>query len=169
MTSITAQNFDTSDGNPDYQPPHEVVGFAEPVVLTVHFNNSVVVEGFPRIRLTVGTQERYAELDRARLFDNPDTAELVASGGKTLYFNYWVEAGDYDMDGVEIVADAGIILNGGKITTGGYTSTLPHRILTEGPANLSLDDATIDIAAHSGGPLKVNGAARRRQGVRYDK
>ena len=140
VTSVLIRNSDIESGGAPRATgaaeATQTVGFAERVYIRVEFDQPVKVTGKPQVVLTVGTQQRYAYRD-----------VRAGNGYRTVDFNYWVQAADYDMDGIEI-ADAGLILNGGTITYGG-TAT-----------NLNLDGAIIDISDDSGRPLKVNGGLR---------
>ena len=152
VTSVTVRNAHGGWNDYGRAAAADTVGFAEPVAITVSFSKRVLVEGNPKVVLTVGTQNRHAD------YTHSDDLAGGPSARSTLRFRYWVQASDYDMDGIGI-ANAGLILNGSTITTGRPTSS---GIVREGmgPANLNLDGAIIDISDRSGKPLKVNGGLR---------
>lgn len=98
--------------------------------------------------LAIGTQEQYVDFE---YIDNPwsgFSACITDIGWRSLHFNYWVQKSDLDTDGIGIT-EAGLVLNGGTITSGGK------------PASLNLAGAVIRIADHSGATLKVDGRLRR--------
>jgi hypothetical protein len=72
------------------------------LTLNVAFSEEVTVGGVgtPRIGLTIGSNIRFAEFD-------------TGSGTTALVFNYTVQAGDLDADGIAVVSP--ISLNGGTI------------------------------------------------------
>ena len=72
----------------------------ERVQVEVRFDRAVRATGTPRVALTVGTQTRYAT--------------FASWGGLSLYFDYTVQAGDRDEDGISIAANA-LTLSGGTI------------------------------------------------------
>ena len=73
---------------------------AGPVPFTINMSENVVVTGSPRIAIDVGGTTRYA-------------VYASGSGTSTLIFNYTIQAGDNDTDGV--VLSSPIDLNGGTI------------------------------------------------------
>ncbi|MDE0449963.1 MAG: hypothetical protein OXH96_25125 [Spirochaetaceae bacterium] len=73
----------------------------ETVEVEVEFDRAVEATGEPQVALTIGTQTRYASFS--------------GWGGETLYFEYALQAGDRDEDGIGIEANA-LVLNGGTIT-----------------------------------------------------
>ena len=91
----------------------------ETVEVEVEFDRAVESTGDPQVTLTVGTQTRYAAFS--------------GYGSDTLYFEYTVQAGDRDNDGIGIEANA-LVLNGGTITAvdGTTTADLSHDALAGG-------------------------------------
>ena len=73
----------------------------ETIEVDVEFDRAVTATGEPQVALTIGTQTRHAAFS--------------GWGSQTLYFNYTVQAGDRDEDGISIAANA-LVLNGGTIT-----------------------------------------------------
>ena len=72
----------------------------ETIEVDVEFDRAIEASGEPRMALTVGTETRHAE--------------FAGWGTKTLYFEYTVQEGDRDEDGISIPANA-LSLNGGTI------------------------------------------------------
>ena len=70
---------------------------------TVNWSEAVIVNGTPRIALTVGTSSVYADY-------------ISGSGSSSLEFRYLVQESDADMDG--IIVGGSIDLNGGTIFDG---------------------------------------------------
>ena len=91
----------------------------ETVEVEVEFDLAVKSTGDPQVTLTVGTQTRYAAFS--------------GYGSDTLYFEYTVQAGDRDEDGIGIEANA-LVLNGGTITAvdGATAADLSHDALAGG-------------------------------------
>ena len=93
------------------------------IAVVVRFQTAVTVAGssdatptFPRIALTVGTTEKWAEYRRG-------------SGTRDIRFHYVVEAGDADADGISVAANK-LELNGGTIVDGASNAaTLTHTAL----------------------------------------
>ena len=80
----------------------------ETVEVEVEFDRAVEATGEPQVVLTVGTQTRYASFS--------------GWGSETLYFEYTVQEGDRDEDGIGIAANA-LALNGGTIKHAGDGTT----------------------------------------------
>ena len=99
----------------------------ERVQVEVRFDRAVTATGSPQVALTIGTRTRYAAFS--------------SWGGRSLYFDYTVQEGDRDDDGISVAADA-LSLNGGAIRAADGTTD----------ADLSHDA----VAARRG--HKVNGA-----------
>ena len=95
----------------------------ETVEVEVEFDRAVEATGDPQVMLTVGTQTRYANFS--------------GWGSETLYFEYTVQAGDRDENGIGIVADA-LVLNGGTITAvdGTTDADLSHDALAGGSSRM---------------------------------
>ena len=91
----------------------------ETVEVEVEFDRAVEATGEPQVVLTVGTQKRYATFS--------------GWGSETLYFQYTVQDGDRDEDGIGILANA-LVLNGGTITAvdGSTAADLSHDALAGG-------------------------------------
>ena len=109
-------------------------GNGETIRASLTFNHSVTVDatdGNPRIAFTMGDTV------------NPDQTAYVdytdGSGTATLYFEYTVQPGDHDTDGIEIDSSA-LELNGGAITDAESELTAILRL----PAQTTLASTTID-------------------------
>ena len=90
------------------------------VRVRVSFSESVTVTGAPQLALTVGSQTRQAPYDSS------------VTTPKTLYFEYTVQPGDGDTDGISIAANS-LTLNGGSIKSAGAANTdasLHHNALS---------------------------------------
>ena len=87
--------------------------FGETIEVEVEFDRGVTATGSPQVALTIGTETRHATLS--------------AWGGRSLYFDYTVQEGDRDEDGISIAANA-LVLNGGtiKATDGTTDADLRH-------------------------------------------
>ncbi len=72
----------------------------ETLEVRVEFDRAVTATGNPQAALTIGSETRYAALS--------------ARGSESLRFEYTVQEGDHDGDGISIPADA-LVLNGGTI------------------------------------------------------
>ena len=119
-----------------YEPARgDTYELGETIEVDVEFDRAVTVTGDPQVALTVGTQTRYAAF-RGR-------------GSQTLYFEYTVQEGDRDEDGISISADA-LALNGATIMAADGTTA----------ADLRHDG----VAAQPGS--KVNGGLVTPPGVR---
>ena len=72
----------------------------ETIKVEVEFHRAVTATGEPQVALTIGAETRHAALS--------------GWGRETLYFDYTVQAGDRDVDGISIPANA-LVLRGGTI------------------------------------------------------
>ena len=79
----------------------------ETVEVEVEFDRAVTATGNPHVALTIGTETR--------------RAAFRGWGRQTLYFEYTVQAGDRDEDGISIPVNA-LSLNGGSITAADGTT-----------------------------------------------
>ena len=104
--------------------------------MELEFDRAVTATGDPQVALTVGTETRHAALG--------------GWGTQTLHFDYTVQAGDRDEDGISIPANA-LALNGGSITAADGTTAAD---LTHGT-----------VAAD--GDRKVNGSLASPPGVTH--
>ena len=87
------------------------------ITARVTFSENLIVTGMPTLTLTIGSENRTADYNASR------------SGSSELVFEYTVVAGDNNMDGISIEADA-LSRNGGTITdAAGNTATLTHAAL----------------------------------------
>ena len=110
----------------------------ETIEVTVKFHRFIKHSGTPQVELTVGGQTALASFDHGR---------GRGSGVTELYFEYDVQADDFDADGVAIAADA-IRLNGGYVRAAS-DSTLDADL---GHAQVA-DDATRKVdGAEATGP-----------------
>ena len=100
----------------------------ETVEVVVEFDGAVKTTGNPQVALTVGTRTRYATYN--------------GWGPAFLYFNYTVQPGDRDVDGISLAANA-LILSGGSITAadGKTAADLSHPEV--GPDGGSKVDASL--------------------------
>ena len=121
-----------------YSPPArgDTYELGETVEVEVEFDRAVQATGDPQVTLTVGTETRHATI-RGR-------------GRDRLYFEYTVQAGDRDEDGISIPANA-LALNGGSITA------------ADGTTDADLTHGT--VAAE--GDRKVNGSLASPPGVTH--
>ena len=87
-------------------------GVGETVRVRIDMNAELIVNGAPRLLLTIGDAARYARYSGR--VGEPPAPEL---GPAALDFAYMVRAEDHDADGLGIPADA-IDLNGGSIVNG---------------------------------------------------
>ena len=102
----------------------------ETVELEVEFNRAVEATGSPQVALTIGSEKRHAV--------------FAGWGSQTLYFDYTVQAGDRDEDGISIPANA-LALNGGTITAvdGMTAADLTHgAVAAEGGRMVDGSDVT---------------------------
>ena len=91
----------------------------ETVEVEVEFDRAVTAAGSPQVALTIGTQTRHAASS--------------GWGGRSLHFDYTVQEGDRDEDGISIAANA-LVLNGGtiKATDGTTDADLRHGTVAAG-------------------------------------
>ena len=90
----------------------------ETIEVRVEFDRAVTATGDPQAALTIGSETRYADLS--------------ARGSQNLWFEYKVQEGDHDEDGISIPANA-LALNGGTITAadGVTDADLTHAAVAE--------------------------------------
>ena len=84
----------------------DTYGRGERINIWINFSERVVVNGAPRLALTVGSRTRFASFHRVA------TSDLTS--GSTLRFVYDIQASDHDPDGIGIAGDA-LRLNGATI------------------------------------------------------
>ena len=121
-----SSKVDGSDGTPprvkavrfDYSLPArgDTYELGETVEVVVEFDRAVQATGEPQVALTIGAETRHAA--------------FRGWGRDRLYFEYTVQAGDRDEDGISIPASA-LALNGGSITAADGTTAadLAHRMV----------------------------------------
>ena len=121
-----------------YSPPArgDTYELGETVEVEVEFDRAVTATGAPRVALTVGTETRHAA--------------FRGWGTQSLHFDYTVQAGDRDEDGISIPANA-LALAGGSITAADGTTA----------ADLTHGTVTAD------GDRKVNGSLASPPGVTH--
>ena len=95
--SVTELRIDSTPGT------NETYVRGETIDVFVLFDENVVVSGFPRFALTMGSDTRFADFN-----------ESWGRDGHFAAFEYEVRAEDRDPDGLSIAADA-LRLNGGRI------------------------------------------------------
>ncbi len=105
-----SSKVDGSDGTPPrvrairfgYSPPArgDTYELGETIEVEVEFDRAVTASGEPQVALTIGAETRHAAFG--------------GWGRETLYFDYTVQAGDRDVDGISIPANA-LVLRGGTI------------------------------------------------------
>ena len=103
----------------------------ETVEVVVDFDRTVQVTGSPQVALKIGAETRHAIFDI--WFDN------------SLYFEYAVQAGDRDEDGISIPANA-LALNGGTITATDGTTGADVTHTAVAPERDRKVDGTNDVA-----------------------
>ena len=91
----------------------------ETIEVDVEFDRAVTATGNPQVALTIGTETRHATSS--------------GWGSRSLYFDYTVQEGDRDEDGISIAANA-LVLNGGtiKATDGTTDADLRHQAVAAG-------------------------------------
>ena len=111
--------------------PGDTYELGETVRVHVEFDKPVTVTGKPGLALTIGTRTRHAT--------------WVGLGGRhSLYFEYTVQAGDRDDDGISIPANA-LALDGGTITApdGTTEAVLTHEaMVSDGASKVKGSDVT---------------------------
>ena len=105
-----SSKVDGSDGTPPrvrairfgYSPPArgDTYELGETIEVEVEFDRAVTATGEPQVALTIGAETRHAAFG--------------GWGRETLYFDYTVQAGDRDVDGISVPANA-LVLRGGTI------------------------------------------------------
>ena len=85
-----------------YSPPArgDTYELGETIEVAVEFHRAVTATGEPQVALTIGAETRHAA--------------FRGWGRETLYFDYTVQVGDRDVDGISIPANA-LVLRGGTI------------------------------------------------------
>ena len=116
----------------------------ETISVAVQFTENVTVDttnGTPRLPITIGSAT-----------GNADYAS--GSGGTTLTFNYTVQSGDSDDNGISIAADV-LSLNGGTISDdSGLAAALAHSAVDAGTSH------QVDGSIATGTPVAKTGADR---------
>ncbi|MBP9054418.1 MAG: hypothetical protein KBF94_17505, partial [Ilumatobacteraceae bacterium] len=82
-------------------PVHRTYGAGQTLAFTVNYSGPVAVTGTPRLPLTIGSTTRYADYT------------TTGSTSTALRFLYTVQAGELDLDGLEV--GSALDLNGGTI------------------------------------------------------
>ena len=90
----------------------DAYGRGEAIVVSVTFSEAVTVTGEPRVRLTVGSRDRWARYSHS------------GSDGTVLFFVYRVKGSDRDEDGVSLKKNV-VKLNGGSIADGDGNAAKP--------------------------------------------
>ena len=115
-----------------YSPPArgDTYELGETVEVEVEFDRAVTATGDPQVALSIGTETRQAAFG--------------GWGAQTLYFEYTVQTGDRDQDGISIPANA-LSLNGGTITAtdGATDADLTHPAV--GPERDRKVDGSSDV------------------------
>jgi hypothetical protein len=110
----------------------------EALLINFAFNEAVVVSGTPSVTLNVGGQDRSASY-------------LSGSGTSTLVFAYTVKAGDTDLDGVSIAANAFQLQTGQSIAdVAGNSAVIAHSAVSAS-ANAKVDTTapTVSLSANA--------------------
>ncbi len=144
-TTVTLVDDDTVPGAPQVHAvtivsnpgPDSTYAEGETIEVEVAFTKTVTVTGTPRIELTVGEEEEYAEYGR--------------EAGEVLTFAYVVSSGDSAASGIS-VAGGSLDLNGGTIkdgsdqdaalSHGAIAIQADHKVDGVGP---TLESASVDI------------------------
>ena len=134
--SVTQFVFD-SDTTPD---DGETYGAGETIRVGVIMKPQVAVTGTPRVALDIGGATRYAEF-----VPHGDGGSFLTGipGQSGLYFDYTVQGGDRDDDGISVAANS-LELNGGTITarSGGGVANLRHAAIPA-DANRKVDGGPV--------------------------
>ena len=121
----------------DYSPARgDTYELGETIEVAVEFDRAVQASGEPRVALTIGTETRHAS--------------FRGWGTQRLYFEYTVQEGDRDDEGITIPANA-LSLNGGTITA------------ADGTTNADLTHGSVA----AGSRRKVNGGLASPPGVTH--
>ena len=126
--------------------PANAAGYeaGETVQVTVTFNENVTATGLPFIELDIG-----GKIVAASFVSGSGTTDLV--------FEYAIESGEEDINGISIASDA-VILNGGTIGGPGG-SDLTHSALADDPAQLVASPSILNFTLTGGGDPAFNGLA----------
>ena len=103
-----------------YSPPArgDTYELGETIEVEVEFHRAVTAAGEPQVALTIGAETRHAAFS--------------GWGRETLYFDYTVQAGDRDVDGISVPANA-LELRGGtiKAADGSTDADLTHPAIAD--------------------------------------
>ena len=151
---VTKVYVATNEGYYEGYDPHSPVGFAAKVGVVLHFSKPVVVTGTPQVALQIGSQTRYAEHERKRTAGRRTGRNWYYGGypdnDDFLFFNYYVQTADLDLDGVRLAA-LGVTLNGGTIQSA-----------SDGrDADVNFRTIAIGYGGRDGLPVTVNGSLRQ--------
>ncbi len=115
-----------------YSPPArgDTYELGETVEVEVEFDRAVMATGEPQVALTIGAETRHAAFG--------------GWGRETLYFDYTVQAGDRDEDGISVPANA-LELNGGTITAADGTTDADLTHASVGPERDRKVDGRSDV------------------------
>ena len=108
----------------------DTFGYGDTIEIQLQYNSRLTVTGRPRLVLTVGSATRYATFSRG------DSLLGSLGGVAVVAFNYRVQLGDYDADGIAVT---GLDLNGG---------TIRGRNDLSGDASLSLGAQAVAAGGH---------------------
>ncbi|MCY3968718.1 MAG: putative Ig domain-containing protein [Acidobacteria bacterium] len=113
---VTSVSF---SGVPSHGGPY---GAGDVITARVAFDKALAVSGEPRLALAVGPLTRYAEYVGQTMVELIDVPYIYKRNFFSLSFEYTVQPGDMDMDGISIPANA-LDLNGGSLTLMGSPGT----------------------------------------------
>ena len=124
----------------------------ETIQATATFDENVVVTGTPQLTLTIGSTNRKANY-------------TSGSGTKKLVFEYTVQSGDVDTDGISIPAN-GLAFNGGTIKdAAGNNATLTHSAISAQAVQEARGAVGAGIAMAMGATAQATQTSHKVDGV----
>ena len=124
----------------------------ETIQATATFSENVVVTGTPQLTLTIGSTNRKANY-------------TSGSGTKKLVFEYTVQSGDVDTDGISIPAN-GLAFNGGTIKdAAGNNATLTHSAISAQAVQEARGAVGAGIAMAMGATAQATQTSHKVDGV----
>ena len=122
-------------------PANGVYTTADALSFTVHFAENVTVSGIPDLSVIIGTVAKQA-------------VYTGGSGSNALSFNYTVQSGDMDMDGITL--GAALALNSGTITDAAGNNALLALNNVNSTANVLVNTATPGVTISTTAVSPVN-------------